>query len=97
VSVTQELVLDRFEDIKAADADRYDPECAPVADVPLWGLSFGAGAHTCIGRSVAGGFPVHGAPADPHPALDPADPPELDRRTDRGTRWSRFPVVFREG
>jgi cytochrome P450 len=97
-------------------ADRYDPDRAPAADVPLWGLSFGAGAHTCIGRSVAGGFPVHGPPADPHPAhlhglvaaevhaiaartpsLDPADPPELDRRTDRGTRWYRFPVVFQEG
>lgn len=43
------------------DADRFDPDRALPSASPRWGLSFGAGAHQCPGRSVAGGFPV---PAD---------------------------------
>lgn len=94
--------------------DRFDPDRATADEVPLWGLSFGAGPHICIGRSVAGGFPLQGTPGDDPDAahlnglvaqmvhavvargveVDPGEPPEIDRRTDRGTRWSRFPVRF---
>jgi cytochrome P450 len=39
-------------------ADRFDPDREVPDGVPRWGLSFGAGAHQCPGRTVAGGFPV---------------------------------------
>ncbi len=38
--------------------ERFDPDRAVADGVPRWGLAFGAGAHQCPGRSVAGGFPV---------------------------------------
>jgi cytochrome P450 len=41
-----------------ADPDRFDPDRTVGDGVPRWGLSFGAGAHQCPGRSVGGGFPV---------------------------------------
>jgi len=36
----------------------FDPDRTVDRDVPRWGLSFGAGAHVCPGRSVGAGFPV---------------------------------------
>ena len=44
-----------------AESDRFHPDREIHDDVGLWGLSFGAGPHICIGRSVAGGFPLTGA------------------------------------
>ncbi|MEA2519321.1 MAG: hypothetical protein QOF49_1401 [Chloroflexota bacterium] len=44
-----------------ANPDRFDPDRQVSDGVPRWGLSFGAGAHQCPGRSVAGGFPVPGS------------------------------------
>lgn len=41
--------------------DEFDPDRRVHDDVPLWGHSFGAGPHICIGRSVAGGLPLTGA------------------------------------
>jgi cytochrome P450 len=41
-----------------AHPERFDPDRVVTADVPRWGLSFGAGAHICPGRTVGGGFPV---------------------------------------
>ena len=38
--------------------DRFQPDRTVAEGVSRWGLSFGAGAHQCPGRSVAGGFPV---------------------------------------
>lgn len=38
--------------------ERFDPDRIVAPDVPRWGLSFGAGAHICPGRTVGGGFPV---------------------------------------
>jgi cytochrome P450 len=114
-------------DVRAANRDpalfgaapeEFNPERSVRDDVALWGLSFGAGSHICIGRSVAGGFPLHGADlregvgeghlyglvglmvqsiAARGVRPDPDLPPELDQRTDRGTRWARFPVVFPGG
>jgi cytochrome P450 len=40
------------------DADGFNPDRTVDPSVPRWGLSFGAGAHQCPGRSVGGGFPV---------------------------------------
>lgn len=40
-------------------ADLFDPDRAvDQSVVARWGLSFGAGAHQCPGRSVGGGFPI---------------------------------------
>ena len=51
-----------------ADPDRFDPDRLVDPSVPRWGLSFGAGAHQCPGRSVGGGFPVpaHGQADEEH-------------------------------
>lgn len=97
------------------DPDAFDPARRLADGVPLWGLSFGAGPHVCIGRSVAGGFPLHDGdvrtgvgPAHLYglvalivqaiarcgPGPVPGDAPMLDARTDRGSRWARFPVLL---
>lgn len=39
-------------------ADVFDPDRAVPERAHRWGLSFGAGAHQCPGRNVAGGFPA---------------------------------------
>jgi cytochrome P450 len=41
-----------------ARPDEFDPDRTIDVSVARWGLSFGAGAHQCPGRSVGGGFPV---------------------------------------
>ena len=46
-----------------ADADRFNPDRVLDPGLPRWGLAFGAGPHQCPGRSVAGGFPPPGDPA----------------------------------
>lgn len=40
----------------AADADRFDPLRPSGRKPPPWGLTFGAGAHTCIGRALVTGL-----------------------------------------
>jgi len=48
-------------------AAEFNPDREIDQAVPRWGLSFGAGAHQCPGRSVGGGFPVPtGEPDDEH-------------------------------
>ena len=44
------------------DPEAFDPDRIVDPSIPLWGLAFGGGSHQCIGRSVAGGFPVGGEP-----------------------------------
>ena len=46
-----------------ANPDDFEPDRAVDPSVPRWGLSFGAGAHQCPGRTVGGGLPVP-EPAD---------------------------------
>ena len=43
------------------EPDRFDPHRPVGVGASKWGLSFGAGPHICIGRSVAGGIPLQGA------------------------------------
>ena len=43
-----------------ADPGSFDADRRIRDDVALWGHSFGAGPHICIGRSVAGGLPLTG-------------------------------------
>lgn len=42
------------------DPESFDPDRQVRDDALLWGHSFGAGPHICIGRSVAGGLPLSG-------------------------------------
>jgi cytochrome P450 len=51
----------RDPDLFGADPDTWDPDRAVRDDIALWGHSFGAGPHICIGRSVAGGLPLTGS------------------------------------
>ena len=51
----------RDPELFGAHAGTFDPDRSVRDDVPLWGHSFGAGPHICIGRSVAGGLPLTGA------------------------------------
>ncbi|MGH3342849.1 MAG: cytochrome P450 [Carbonactinosporaceae bacterium] len=118
------IVLDvrkanRDPELFGENPEQFDPDRRVRDDVALWGLSFGAGPHICIGRSVAGGLPLTGAAVRERSTRpghlyglvalmvqaiaargvrpDPERTPELDRRTTRGTRWLRFPVVFPGG
>jgi hypothetical protein len=52
------------------DADTFNPDRTIRDDVALWGLSFGAGPHICIGRSVAGGLPLTGRKLREGPAAE---------------------------
>lgn len=94
------------------DAESFDPEREVPEDEQPWGLSFGAGAHICIGRSVAAGLPVRSGSRSEHLTglvskmvqavaargvqPDPEREPERDLRTVRWTRWSSYPVRFPE-
>ena len=59
-----ELVALMFEDgnrdpdVFGADAGLFNPHRTTSEGVKAWGLSFGAGVHTCIGRSLVTGFGV---------------------------------------
>ena len=61
VVVLDALTANRDPRLFGANPDEFDPDREVDPSVARWGLSFGAGAHQCPGRSVAGGFP---APAD---------------------------------
>jgi len=56
--VLDAAVANRDAALFGADPDAFDPDRAVDPSVARWGLSFGAGAHQCPGRSVAGGFPA---------------------------------------
>ncbi len=87
---------------------RFDPYRRIAQGVPPWGLSFGHGAHACLGQELAGGLEPDAA-ADHHllgaialmagamlragARPDPDRPPALDTATTR-TRWERYPVRF---
>lgn len=65
VATGDTVVLDiragnRDPDYYGDDAAVFDPQRSVGEGASLWGLSFGAGAHICIGRSVAGGLPLQG-------------------------------------
>lgn len=63
VTAGQLLIIDTIAantdaEVYGLDADTFDPERAVPREVPRWGLSFGAGMHSCIGRTLAAGLPV---------------------------------------
>lgn len=90
------------------DADRFDPFRALPDEVAPWGLSFGHGAHACLGQELAGGLApddaldhhllgaiamMAGAMLRAGARPDPDSPAELDPTTTR-TVWSTYPVQF---
>lgn len=62
VAAGEEVALDlvaanRDPAVFGADADRFDPWRAAPAAAPVYGLTFGAGVHVCLGRpQVLGGY-----------------------------------------
>jgi cytochrome P450 len=86
--------------------ERFDPDRPVQADVPRWGLSFGAGPHICPGRTVGGGFPVPPEGVDDdhlyglvsvllqaviRRGVEPIPGrAQRDMRTERFNRWSEF-------
>ena len=61
VTGPQRIVLDfatanRQKDIFGANADEFDPNRPKPAGAPIWGLTFGFGAHMCLGRDLDGGL-----------------------------------------
>lgn len=66
VSAGETVVLDIFSGNRDPDyfgdkAEEFDPNRTVAEGASVWGLSFGAGPHVCIGRSVAGGVPLQGS------------------------------------
>ena len=88
-------------------AAEFDPHRNLPEGVPLWGLSFGTGFHSCLGQELAGGVapdgrnhgsPLYGAIAGMarqllcHAATpDPDDPPSLDGESTR-RHYGRYPI-----
>jgi cytochrome P450 len=93
--------------------DRFDPFRPLAEGVAPWGLSFGHGSHSCLGRELAGGIDpateqssetmLLGAIAVMAAALLRAgarpDPNDPARLDAHTTRvmWARYPVVFSAG
>jgi len=90
------------------DAHEFDPDRLLPEGVPLFGIGFGGGIHTCIGRVIAAGVeggsarsqPIFGQVAQVLEALvvrgvrpDPGREPEPDRTTVR-PRLRTLPVLF---
>jgi cytochrome P450 len=90
-------------------ADAYDPHRHLPVRTTAYGLAFGDGAHTCLGRQVAVGAGNGSIDRDDVPAgvltrlmqeilryaprLDPGDPPVLRENT-ATMRFARFPVIL---
>ncbi len=115
VAAGSTVVLDVYQanidpQIWGANAAEFDPLRAVPAGHQPWGLSFGAGPHICIGRTVAAGLPTVSGDADDHLTglvtsmaqavakigvrPDPEREAKRDDRTVRWTRWSTYPVIF---
>jgi cytochrome P450 len=88
--------------------DRFDPFRELADGVPPWGLSFGHGAHACLGQELAGGLEhddavehhllgaiavMAGTMLDAGARPDPDRPARLDPATTRSV-WGTYPVLF---
>lgn len=103
------VTANRDVDVFGAEADRFDPDRVLPDGVPLFGIGFGGGMHTCIGRVLAAGVdgaplrserPILGQVAQVLEALvvrgvrpDPDRPPVPDLTTVR-ERLRELPVLF---
>lgn len=98
-------------EVFGADAASFNPDRALGEDVPLHGLSFGHGAHACIGQELAAGVLAGGGDGSAElqwglatVAVQSAfargvgrDPDARPEIDSRTARpyWSRYPVVFK--
>lgn len=103
------VTANRDASVFGADADKFDPDRKLPDGVPLFGIGFGGGMHTCIGRVLAAGIetsssrtepPILGQVAQILEALvvrgvrpDPDRPPVPDTTTVR-KRLKALPVLF---
>lgn len=103
----------RQKNVFGDDADVYNPHRAVAMDREPFGLTFGTGVHTCLGRDLDGGFVPKGA-VDPashqygiitllaRALLDAgAAPDPADPPTlaahTERPNWGRYPVTFSRG
>jgi cytochrome P450 len=115
VAPGQDLVMDlhranRDPAIFGEDAERFDPDRVLPKGVMPFGLTFGLGVHSCVGRELDGGIPAR-ADTDPKthqfgivPLLvvrllregARLDPNDPPTRDPKTKRpnWGRYPVVF---
>ena len=99
VLVRKDLV-NRDPEVFGSDADRFDPRRETAAGVPRYGISFGAGAHKCIGLPVVFGQDGLGSHAQVAIRLFAAGmEPDPDRRPVKAAtyidRFESYPVVLR--
>lgn len=96
--------------VYGSDADVYRPQRKLPEGASSYGLSFGAGPHQCIGRTMAIGIPARsGSERDSNVGIvtlmaeallrrdvrrDPLRPPLQDSASLRWTRWSEYPVLL---
>jgi cytochrome P450 len=103
----------RSKDVFGEDADQFNPHRRVAAGHDPFGLTFGTGVHTCLGRDLDGGVVPKGAVgADGHPIgiiamlvkalLEAGAEPDPSDPPQRATyterpNWGRYPVIFRKG
>jgi cytochrome P450 len=101
----------RSKDVYGADADVFNPHRSVAAGNEPFGLTFGTGVHTCLGRDLDGGLVPRGA-VDPEThsygiitmlvkaLLDAGAAPDPARPPEMATytarpNWGRYPIIFR--
>jgi cytochrome P450 len=101
----------RQRDVFGPDADVYNPHRQVAAGYEPFGLTFGIGVHTCLGRDLDGGLVARGT-VDPanhqygivallvKALLDVGVAPDPEHPPERATHtarpnWGRYPVIFR--
>jgi cytochrome P450 len=101
----------RSPELFGADADAFNPFREAPASMQLHGISFGSGAHVCIGRNLAAGVLQSSASQAPqygtitliaHRLLTagmthhPTESPRLNAQINRET-WEYYPAVLKPG
>ena len=93
-----------------SNATEFDPHRSiPVGQLPF-GLTFGTGVHSCLGRDLDGGVvPAHGAKAETHQygiialfvrqllaegARRDGDDPPTEATYTKRPNWGRYPIIF---
>jgi cytochrome P450 len=102
--------IDRDQSFFGDDASEFNPHREDESALKVFGVSFGHGVHSCLGRRLAVGAGNGRIESESAPvglvvrlvqalllcgaAIDEDDPPELRARSTNG-RWDRFPLTIR--
>ena len=108
--VVEMAQANRDNSVFGLDADVFNPHRVLPDGIPPWGLTFGTGVHTCLGRDLDGGLPAR---ADTDPAthqygivpllvqalLDRNARPDPARPPTRSSHterpnWGCYPILF---